>query len=543
MDKEIIKIDFNAKIKPVKPINEQFTLCKCYVMALGKNNNQTIISKESVEDALPTLYNVPVVGHLYADEDGVIRMGGHDIVVEKNEKGDYLFKSITVPYGTVPQQEGVSFETVDEGGGVSNTYMVADIILWTGRYPELLDAIYSEDIYFAQSMEILPSETKRTPDGLEINKFQFSALCLLGKSDDKGKNVVPCFKAARVEPYKFSETGKWTELFAEFKDQLAKSYSLENVGEGGNKLKAEIIKQILSEFGLSEATALPFSISDEMTEENLREKLAQTFQKQDEEPVSEPEDKEGEEAVAEEEKLEEDVAPADEEPEGDGTSAEEKADADEADPEDPEEKVASFAAAATYKERWDLLNEALMGRSVFDDDVYDAYYLMDFDEAYVYACHESSYDKKAYDRETVRIPYSIVDGKISIDLEARRVVRQVWLTKEEEDKLAAEQAEYAELKAYKADRIEKDKMAAFAAVIAEFSDLGEVDEYKTIVKDAMTFESVEALTEKLYAIRGKHAIRAPKKPLEQIRIPVGFELKNKQSEYDEFMSRYLAPAK
>ena len=54
MGKELIAITFKAKIKPVKPINEQFTLCKCFVMAIGKNVNKTIISKESVDDALPT---------------------------------------------------------------------------------------------------------------------------------------------------------------------------------------------------------------------------------------------------------------------------------------------------------------------------------------------------------------------------------------------------------------------------------------------------------------------------------------------------------
>ena len=53
MSKELIAITFKAKIKPVKPINEQFTLCKCFVMAIGKNVNKTIISKESVDDALP----------------------------------------------------------------------------------------------------------------------------------------------------------------------------------------------------------------------------------------------------------------------------------------------------------------------------------------------------------------------------------------------------------------------------------------------------------------------------------------------------------
>ena len=68
MGKELIAITFKAKIKPVKPINEQFTLCKCFVMAIGKNVNKTIISKESVDDALPTLFNIPVVGHLYIDK-------------------------------------------------------------------------------------------------------------------------------------------------------------------------------------------------------------------------------------------------------------------------------------------------------------------------------------------------------------------------------------------------------------------------------------------------------------------------------------------
>ena len=178
MEQELIKISFNGKIKPVKPINEQLTLCKCYVMAIGENDNRTIISKESVDDALPTLFNVPVVGHLYADEDGVIRMGGHDITLEKDADGKYIFKSITVPYGTVPQQDNVHYEEVEEGRA-KKTYLVADTILWTGRYPELLDAVYSEDIYFAQSMEIIPSETEKTDAGLNIKKFQFSALCLL----------------------------------------------------------------------------------------------------------------------------------------------------------------------------------------------------------------------------------------------------------------------------------------------------------------------------------------------------------------------------
>ena len=40
MDK-VLGIKFSSKIIPVKPVNEQFTLCKCYVMAIGKNQNKS----------------------------------------------------------------------------------------------------------------------------------------------------------------------------------------------------------------------------------------------------------------------------------------------------------------------------------------------------------------------------------------------------------------------------------------------------------------------------------------------------------------------
>lgn len=143
---------------------------------------------------------------------------------------------------------------------------------------------------------------------------------------------------------------------------------------------------------------------------------------------------------------------------------------------------------------------------------------------------------------TIRIPYTMDEDKAVIELDRNEKVRQVWLTKEDEDKISAEKAQFAELAQYKENRILEDKRQSYAAIISEFSDLGEIDEYKTVVKEAMSFESADALAEKLYAIRGKNAGNISKKSLNEIRIPVGFEKKSLQSEYDEFMSRYLAPS-
>lgn len=532
MSKELIAITFKAKIKPVKPINDQFTLCKCFVMAIGKNVNKTIISKESVDDALPTLFNIPVVGHLYIDEDGEIRLGGHDIILEKDADGKYKFKSVTVPYGTVPQQDDVHYEEVEEADGTKNVYLVADIILWTGRYPELLDTIYNEDIYFAQSMEIIPSDTKKTSDGLEIRKFQFSALCLLGKSDDPSKNVLPCFKSARVEPYNFSDEENWIELFAEFREQLAKSYSAVDVVKGGKKaLNTETIKKILLEFGLAEDTVLSFEVAEDMTEDELRAKIQEVYCKDNQEgaPTSEPS---GEPADGTEEQ------PSEPQAEGENYSEQTEQPAEGT----PAEPV-MFSVDLTYEEKRKGLNEALSLYNICNEEAYAYYCLVDFDESFVYSYYHIDGKNIASAQGTIRIPYTFVDDKPVLDMSSNEKVRQVWLTKADEEKLSAEKVQFAELAQYKADRLQEDKRQSYAAVIEQFSDLGEVDEYKAVVKEAMTFESVEALTEKLYAIRGKNAGTIVKKPLDKVRIPVGFEAKTKQSEYDEFMSRYLAPKK
>ena len=38
---------FQTKITPIKPLNEEFTLAQCRVMALGKNRNFSHFSKDT----------------------------------------------------------------------------------------------------------------------------------------------------------------------------------------------------------------------------------------------------------------------------------------------------------------------------------------------------------------------------------------------------------------------------------------------------------------------------------------------------------------
>ena len=149
------QITFKAKVEPVKPVNSEFELCKVYVQGIGKNRNGSYMSKENVQKYSDTLNYCPVVGHIIEATDPSTGekhryMGGHDYTFDEN----WEIVDLTVPYGVVVN-DSFDFEIVNEYG-TDVEYMTAQVILWTGRYPILKDAIYSDDFYFNQSMEINP---------------------------------------------------------------------------------------------------------------------------------------------------------------------------------------------------------------------------------------------------------------------------------------------------------------------------------------------------------------------------------------------------
>ena len=207
----------------MEKINEDLTRCKVYVHGVGKNRNRTHISKDSSENATYSLDYLPVVGHLIykEDEDGNGRyvMGGHDCKIDWNTLD---IKSICVPYGVVVPNT-YDWEDVEEYGQVV-TYRTADIILWTGRYPELKEAVYSDDIWFNQSMEIEVMQSRDyEEDGIyeDLVDWKYSALCLLGKSDNPEDHTEPCFISSCVKPLTYSldfstELNEFKNLISEY---------------------------------------------------------------------------------------------------------------------------------------------------------------------------------------------------------------------------------------------------------------------------------------------------------------------------------------
>ena len=243
-----MRLEFDVqRIDTLKKLNDEFLLVKIYAMAPGKNRNFTYISKEDTINAIPSAYYCPVVGHIrvYVDDNGVEHayMGSHDFDITD----DWEIKDVTRPYGVIVEGSE-NWEVVDEHG-VDVEYLTFNAILWVGRYPELSEAAYSDEILFNQSMEININNYRPLEEDSnywEVLGFTFSAFCLLGKADENSTNghtdkdiehTEPAFISAKVEPYAFS-LDEFKKEFSLLKDKISKFVTI-NENEGGEPMADE----------------------------------------------------------------------------------------------------------------------------------------------------------------------------------------------------------------------------------------------------------------------------------------------------------------
>lgn len=225
---------FNSIVKDVqvKKFNPLFSDAKVYVLYTGHNRNNSYFSKQAILDSLDSIYNIPVIGEYLVEKEN---FGGHGGKLEITDN-DIKYIQTTVPYGVVPSDVNVYWENVTEKDGTVNEYLVLDgVKLWTSRYEQL--NVLLEQGLLGQSMEIeVENGSFSVIDGKEtfnINKFLFSALCMLGI--DKGQNpddhVEPCFESSKIITSYSLDRDNFKREFSQLLDEL--KFSLE--AKGGNK--------------------------------------------------------------------------------------------------------------------------------------------------------------------------------------------------------------------------------------------------------------------------------------------------------------------
>ncbi|UNY48865.1 hypothetical protein P9294_gp150 [Bacillus phage FADO] len=274
------RLDFSASISDVKQVNPLFSTCKVRVLYTGKNRNMSIITKDAVEKALPTLKNIPIVGE-YSENNHDFK--GHGGALDLDS---YKFIHTTKPYGVVPESATYSWEKVEGRDGATREYLTIDgCYLWTGRYEEAYSIIENGK---GQSMEIeiINGQWDESQEAYQINDFTFSALCILGDE------VEPAFEDANITAYSLSDS--FNKEFSTMLSELQFSLEKETVKE---ELKMNL-EELLAKYSVSleelEAEGIEYKeVPVEELEASLKD-FAKKKKKKDEEDEEKDKEKEKE---------------------------------------------------------------------------------------------------------------------------------------------------------------------------------------------------------------------------------------------------------
>ena len=513
-----VRVPF-AKITKVDSQNREFSRVKIWAIASGANRNYSYISKEELNAAVPSLNYLPIVGHLIEDvnADGDVigyHFGGHDYIVSD----DLEVKMITVPYGVVIANTA-NYEIVTEYGK-DVEYLTVEAFLWTGRWPELRAAIASDEVWFNQSAEIKFKQWRPWAENslyTELLDISFSALCILGRSDDEDKNVEPCFISARIEPIteaSFSATGaQFDQLMGEMREQLALCFDKSSCQKGGKVLTQEVINEIFAKFELTQED-VSFEITEDMTAEQLTAAL--------------------EEFVASKTTAEPEVKPEAEPTDTSGDGAEFSAEG-----EVTESQAAESALfSVTYREKEETLRElcSSLNNVVRDDDgnvVSELYcYLVDFDDSVVYV-RVNSYKPDKYDSKTCRYAYAMSEtGDAQFSGEPEEVF-QKWLTAAEIAKLDEDKNQMATLLKFKQDTERAAYEAKVDEIADKFADVSGLEEFAAIKEQALAADNgIEMMETQLFALRGKQV--KFEKPVAQAVVRVGIDQDEKSDDDDGY---------
>lgn len=252
-------LDFKASISDVVQVNPLFSTCRVRVLYTGKNRNMSIITKEAVERAMPTLKNIPIVGEFNETVEDFKGHGG------KIDLDSYKYIHTTKPYGVVPESAIYSWETVRGMDGTIREYLAIEgCYLWTGRYEEAFSIIENGK---GQSMEIeiTDGQWNSEQEAYQIDNYVYSALCILG--DD----VEPAFENANVTAYSFKDESFQME-FSNMLSELGTSLTKEK------EVNQEMIKELLEKYSTTMEALTEKGLNfAEISEEDLEAKIAEAL--------------------------------------------------------------------------------------------------------------------------------------------------------------------------------------------------------------------------------------------------------------------------
>ena len=187
----IFSVKVFGKLQPYSPT---ISLARVRIFYKGANRNATYITEEFAEKLLSSLSYAPIKG-IY-DKDA------KDFSDHGNSRTEGRI------YGVVPEDPNLIWEKHLDEDGIEREYVCADVLLFTGIYPEA-----NEIPGKSQSMEIYPPSIKgawQVIDGRRV--YVYTEGCFLGLQA-LGDTTDPCFEGSEF----FSLYKNLKELIDEIK--------------------------------------------------------------------------------------------------------------------------------------------------------------------------------------------------------------------------------------------------------------------------------------------------------------------------------------
>ena len=231
----------------------------------GQNRNNSVIDKANVDRAIPSIYNIPLVGEFMESESDAeeSNFGSHGgkIVIDDN---GMKFIHTTKPIGVVPESANVYWEKVIDEKELEKEYLVIDGALVWNRYETEVETLKTAN--FGQSMEVeVEDGWFDSEDGnYHITDFSFSALCILGIDGKKNGRVEPAFEGSKIITY--SKEIMLNEM-KEMKEELKEFYTSYAIRKEEKELDKEKSNEVEDKESVKKQ-----EVDKEATKENTEDK-------------------------------------------------------------------------------------------------------------------------------------------------------------------------------------------------------------------------------------------------------------------------------
>lgn len=221
-----------SNIKEYENDDTRFLKVTIDILHTGLNFNSSIFNKDVVEKAIPSIYNIPILG--YINKDDVPDFEGHEYVTVITPDS-YEEKYYGRAFGVIPESCNPRWIVKECEDGEQREFLQVDGLLWN-KFSEATDIFY-RDLTKSQSMELEIESMDGVEDENEIytfTNFKFEGACILG---DK---LEPAMINSTITA-NFSKDDFVNNVVADIKNKLQEFSLIESseTNQGGTDMEIE----------------------------------------------------------------------------------------------------------------------------------------------------------------------------------------------------------------------------------------------------------------------------------------------------------------